>query len=82
MSQKFHFAILRIQVTRASRGFSAIAELLVNDVVVGLRSLTTTAEFLISLGPLLLLTLHVPTVRPMLSDVVCLSACLSCPVLS
>jgi len=30
MAQKFHFAILRIEVTRASRGLSAIAELLVN----------------------------------------------------
>jgi len=29
VAQKFHFAILRIEVTRASRGFSAIAELLV-----------------------------------------------------
>jgi len=29
VAQKFHFAILRIQVTRASRGLSAIAELLV-----------------------------------------------------
>ena len=29
MAQKFHFAILRIEVTRASRGLSAIAELLV-----------------------------------------------------
>jgi len=27
MTQKFHFAILRIEVIRASRGFSAIAEL-------------------------------------------------------
>ena len=26
MAQKFHFAILRIEVTRASRGLSAIAE--------------------------------------------------------
>ena len=31
MAQKFHFAILRIEVTRASRGLSAIAELLVSD---------------------------------------------------
>ena len=30
MAQKFHFAILRIEVTRASRSLSAIAELLVN----------------------------------------------------
>jgi len=30
VAQKFHFAILRIEVTRASRGLSAIAELLVN----------------------------------------------------
>ena len=29
MAQKFHFAILRIEVTRASRGLSVIAELLV-----------------------------------------------------
>jgi len=29
VAQKFHFAILRIEVTRSSRGFSAIAELLV-----------------------------------------------------
>ena len=32
MAQKFHFAILRIEVTRASRGLSAIAELLVSVV--------------------------------------------------
>jgi len=30
VAQKFHFAILRIEVTRASRGLSAIAQLLVN----------------------------------------------------
>jgi len=29
VAQKFHFAILRIELTRASRGLSAIAELLV-----------------------------------------------------
>jgi len=29
VAQKFHFAILRIEVTRASCGLSAIAELLV-----------------------------------------------------
>jgi len=29
VAQKFHFSILRIEVTRASRGLSAIAELLV-----------------------------------------------------
>jgi len=29
VAQKFHFAILRIEVTRASRSLSAIAELLV-----------------------------------------------------
>jgi len=29
VAQKFHFAILRIEVTRASRGLSAISELLV-----------------------------------------------------
>jgi len=29
VAQKLHFAILRIEVTRASRGVSAIAELLV-----------------------------------------------------
>jgi len=29
VAQKFHFAILQIEVTRASRGLSAIAELLV-----------------------------------------------------
>jgi len=29
VAQTFHFAILRIEVTRASRGLSAIAELLV-----------------------------------------------------
>jgi len=29
VAQKLHFAILRIEVTRASRGLSAIAELLV-----------------------------------------------------
>jgi len=27
VAQKFHFAILRVEVTRASRGLSAIAEL-------------------------------------------------------
>ena len=32
MAQKFHFAILRIEVTHASRGLSAIAELLVQTV--------------------------------------------------
>jgi len=32
VAQKFHFAILRIEVTRASRGLSAIAELLVRFV--------------------------------------------------
>ena len=32
-AQKFHFVILRIEVTRASRGLSAIAELLVNILV-------------------------------------------------
>ena len=31
MTQKFQFAILRIEVTRASRGLSAIAELLVDS---------------------------------------------------
>jgi len=31
MAQKFHFAILRIEVTRASRDLSAIAELLVTN---------------------------------------------------
>ena len=31
MAQKFHFPILRIEVTRASRGLSAIAELLVTN---------------------------------------------------
>jgi len=30
VAQKFHFAILRIEVTRASRVLSAIAELFVN----------------------------------------------------
>jgi len=30
VAQKFHFAILRIEVTRASRGLYAIAELLVS----------------------------------------------------
>ena len=34
VAQKFHFAILRIEVTRASRGLSAIAELLVCTVMV------------------------------------------------
>jgi len=29
VAQNFHFAILQIEVTRASRGLSAIAELLV-----------------------------------------------------
>jgi len=29
MAQKFHFTILRIEATRASRGLSAIAKLLV-----------------------------------------------------
>jgi len=29
VAQKFHFAVLRIEVTHASRGLSAIAELLV-----------------------------------------------------
>jgi len=32
VAQKFHFAILRIEVTRASRGLAAIAELLVQTV--------------------------------------------------
>ena len=32
MAQKFHFAILQIEVTRASRGLSVIAELLVQTV--------------------------------------------------
>jgi len=32
VAQKFHFAILRIEVTRASRGLSAIAELLVQTI--------------------------------------------------
>jgi len=36
VAQKFHFAILRIEVTRASRGLSAIAELLV--IMAALRS--------------------------------------------
>ena len=31
VAQKFHFAILRIEVTRASRGLSATAELLVRQ---------------------------------------------------
>jgi len=31
--QKFHFAILQIEVTRASHGLSAIAELLVVNIV-------------------------------------------------
>jgi len=31
VAQKFHFAILRIEVTCVSRGLSAIAELLVNN---------------------------------------------------
>ena len=31
VAQKFHFAILRIEVIRASRGLSVIAELLVNS---------------------------------------------------
>jgi len=30
VAQKFYFALLRIEVTRASHGLSAIAELLVN----------------------------------------------------
>ena len=34
MAQKFHVAILRIEVTSASRGLSAVAELLVIDSVV------------------------------------------------
>jgi len=29
VAEKFHFSILRIEVTRASRGLSAIAELVV-----------------------------------------------------
>jgi len=32
VAQKFHFVILRIEVTRASRGLSAIAELLVSTI--------------------------------------------------
>jgi len=36
VAQKFHFAILRIEVTRASRGLSAIAELLVTLAVLTL----------------------------------------------
>jgi len=35
--QKFHFAILRIEVTRASRGLSAIAELLVVTGQIGMK---------------------------------------------
>jgi len=31
VAQKFHFAILQIEVTRTSRSLSAIAELLVNS---------------------------------------------------
>jgi len=34
VAQKFHFAILRIKVTRESRGLSAVAELLVSKVVI------------------------------------------------
>jgi len=31
VAQKFHFAVLRIEVTRASRGLSAVAELFVRS---------------------------------------------------
>jgi len=41
VAKKFHFAILRIEVTRASRGLSAIAELLV-QVVPDIRALIHT----------------------------------------
>jgi len=34
--QKFHFAVLRTEVTRASRGLSVIAELLVHPLTVNL----------------------------------------------
>ena len=34
MAQKFHFVILRIEVTHASRGLSAIAELLVRFAII------------------------------------------------
>jgi len=36
VAQKFHFAILRIEVTRASRGLSAIAQLPVRQVALKL----------------------------------------------
>jgi len=36
VAQKFHFAILRIEVTRASRGLSAIAELFVTIVLISI----------------------------------------------
>jgi len=45
VAQKFHFAILRIEVTRASRGLSAIAEQLV---IVGIKQ-ETDKELLIIL---------------------------------
>jgi len=41
VTQKFHFAILRIEVTRASRGLSAIAELLVKKWSILLEQSTT-----------------------------------------
>jgi len=39
VAQKFHFEFLRIEVTRASRGLSAIGELLVAIVIVTVLSL-------------------------------------------
>jgi len=38
VAQKFHFAVLQIEVTRASRGLSATAELLVNIIITVLLS--------------------------------------------
>jgi len=48
VAQKFHFAILRI-VTRASRGLSAIAELLVHNTsraLIGLRNTVNKCKML------------------------------------
>jgi len=46
VAQKFHFAILRIEVTRASRGLSAITELLVTYLETGMNALWKYAVYL------------------------------------
>jgi len=45
VAQKFHFAILRIEVTRASRGLSAIAELLVTILQLAARQMYHVTSF-------------------------------------